>query len=196
MATFNCDLINKRVRANTIDDGGHETFIASVTIPAGTQIAQNDVINIMDLMTKHVVTAIRVYTDDLDDGTTMVWDVGYAQLVPGTGYGGVNASGVATDFLVGEGTTYTSPTPDDPNYYVSAATFGRAAGFSTLTLASTATAANTGLTGPVRVTATQTASTPTQSTADDVDRVIRFEFDVVRATPAPQPNVFVNMGGY
>jgi hypothetical protein len=196
MATFNCDLINKRVRANTVSDGTHQTFIASVTIPAGTQIAQNDVINIMDLMTKHVVTAIRVYTDDLDDGTTMAWDVGYAQLVPGTGYGGVNASGVAQDFLVGDGTTYTSPSPSDPDYYASGATFGRAAGFSTLTLASTATAANTGISGPVRVTATQTASTPTQTTADDVDRVIRFEFDVVRATPAPNPGVFVNMGGY
>jgi len=195
MATFNCDLINKRVRANTIDDGGHETFIASVTIPAGTQIAQNDVINIMDLMTKHVVTAIRVYTDDLDDGTTMAWDVGFAQLVPGTGYGGVNASGVATDFLVAEGATYTSPATSAA-FYATGATFGRAAGFSSLTLTAGATAANTGNAGPVRLTATQTASTPTQTTADDVDRVIRFEFDVVRTTPAPQPNVFVNMGGY
>jgi hypothetical protein len=195
MTTFNCDLVNKRVRADTVCDGSHQTFIASVTIPAGTQIAQNDIINIMDLMTKHVVTAIRVYTDDLDDGTTMAWDVGFAQLVPGTGYGGVNASGVAQDFLVAEGAFYTSPATSAA-FYATGATFGRAAGFSSLTLTAGAIAANTGNAGPVRLTATQTASTPTQTTADDVDRVIRFEFDVVRATPAPQPNVFVNMGGY
>lgn len=192
MATFNCDLIQKRVRANTVNDGTHTTFVSTVTIPAGVQIAQNDVFNIMDIAHGHTVTAIRVYTDDLDDATTMAWDVGYAQLVPGTGYGGVNASGVAIE--IENGTTYTSPTPDDPNYYVSAGTFGRAAGWSSPTLASTATAAPAGLAGPARVTATQTASTPTQTTADDVDRTIRFEFDVIRATPT-QANA-VNMGGY
>lgn len=192
MATFNCDLIQKRVRANTVNDGTHTTFVSTVTIPAGVQIAQNDVFNIMDIAHGHTVTAIRVYTDDLDDGTTMAWDVGYAQLVPGTGYGGVNASGVAIE--IENGTTYTSPTPDDPNYYVSAGTFGRAPGWSSPTLASTATAAPAGLAGPARVTATQTASTPTQTTADDVDRTIRFEFDVIRATPT-QANA-VNMGGY
>lgn len=193
MATFNCDLIQKRTRANTIDDGMHETFIATVTIPAGTQIALNDVINIMDISALHPVTAIRVYTDDLDDATTMTWDVGYAQLAPGTGYLGTNSSGVAVEVI--GGTTYTSPTPADPNYYVSAGTFGRAAGFSSPTLASTATAAPAGLSGPARITATQTAATPTQTTADDVDRTIRFEFDIVRATPVQSANV-VNMGGY
>ncbi len=193
MATFNCDLIQKRTRANTINDGMHETFIATVTIPVGVQIAQNDVINIMDISALHPVVAIRVYTDDLDDGTTMAWDVGYAQLAPGTGYLGTNSSGVAVEVI--GGTTYTSPTPDDPNYYVSAGTFGRAAGWSNLTLASTATAAQTGLAGPARITATQTASTPTQTTADDVARTIRFEFDVVRATPVQSNNV-VNMGGF
>ena len=192
MATFNCDLIQKRLRANTTLDAMHETFTATVTIPVGTQIAQNDVINIMDISALHSVTAIRVYTDDLDDATTMVWDVGYAQLVPGASYLGTNSSGVAVEVI--GGTTYTSPTPDDPNYYVSAATFGRAAGWSNLTLASTATAAPTGLSGPARITATQTAATPTQTTADDSVRTIRFEFDVVRATPA-QGNV-VNMGGF
>lgn len=195
MATFNCDLINKRTRVNTVEDGMHETFISTVTIPAGTQIALSDVINIMDLSAKHAVTAIRVYTDDLDDGTTMTWDVGYAQLAPGTGYGGVNASGVATEYDMATGSTYTSLTPADPNYYVSAGTFGRAAGFSSLTLASTATADPAGLAGPVRVTATQTATTPTQTTADNVDRTIRFEFDVVRATVPISVNA-VDMGGY
>jgi hypothetical protein len=174
MATFDCDLIKKRVRANSTIDGAIETFVATVTIPAGTQIAQNDVINIMDLSFGHTVTALRVYTDDL-------------------GYGGMNSSGVA--FEIDEnGNTKTSPTPDDPNYYVSAGTFGRAAGWSTATLASTATGDPDGLAGPVRITATQTASTPTQTTADDVDRTIRFAFDITRATPLTANSV--NMGGY
>jgi hypothetical protein len=193
MATFDCDLIKKRVRANSTIDGAIETFVATVTIPAGTQIAQNDVINIMDLSFGHTVTALRVYTDDLDDATTMTWDVGYAQLDPGTGYGGMNSSGVA--FEIDEnGNTKTSPTPDDPNYYVSAGTFGRAAGWSEATLASTATGDPDGLAGPVRITATQTAATPTQTTADDVDRTIRFAFDITRATPLTANSV--NMGGY
>jgi len=193
MAIFKCDLVKNRDRVNCVNHGFHVPFVATVTIPAGTVIALNDVIEIMDLSSRHPVVGLRVYTDDLDDATTMTWDVGFAKLTPGTGYGGTDASGVATDFDVASGTTYTSPT-SDPNYYVAAGTFGRAAGYTSPTLAATVLADPAGIAGPVRVTATQTAATPTQTTASLVDRVIRFEFDVARATPTGTQTV--DMGGY
>lgn len=193
MATFYTDLINKRTVNRCDTEGDEEFFTATVQIPIGTSIAQNDVIAIGFLGAGQQVTALRVFTDDLDDGTTMVWDVGYQKLSPGTGYAGTNTSGDAIDIGVDTGTTGVSPATS-ANYYVSGGTFGRAAGWSSPTIASTATAVNGGLAGPVRLIATQTASTPTQTTASTTLRTISFEFTIRRAAPAF--GVLVDRGGY
>lgn len=191
MAIFKCDLVQKRVRANTTNDGASTTFTATARIPAGIVIALNDEIEISDLAAKHTVESVRVFTDDLDDATTMAWDVGYKQLAPGTGYGGTNASGFATDFDTATGTVLPSPATSAA-YFQTGATFGRAKGWSSLTLANTGDPE--GLGGPVRITAKQTAATPTQTVAATVDRVLRFEFTIARATPVARS--VVDMGGY
>lgn len=191
MAIFKCDLVQKRVRANSINDGSPSTFTATVVIPAGTSIAQNDQIEIMDLAALHTVESVRVFTSDLDDGTTIAWNVGFKQLAPGTGYGGTNVSGVACDFDVATGTLLPSPNTN-ATYFQSGATFGRGAGWSSLTLANTGDI--NGLGGPVRITAVESASTPTQTTASASDRTVRFEVTVARATPNASQNV--DFGGY
>lgn len=191
MAIFKCDLVQKRTRANTINDGDPSTFTATVVIPAGTVIAQNDQIEIMDLAALHTVESVRVFTSDLDDGTTMTWNVGFKQLAPGTGYGGTNASGVACDFDVATSTLLPSPATN-ATYFQSGATFGRAAGWSSLTLANTADI--NGLGGPVRITAVESAATPVQTTASASDRTLRFEVTATRATPNASQNV--DFGGY
>lgn len=191
--TFYTDLLNKRT-VNRVDEEGVERwFTGTVQIPIGTSIAQNDAIEIGFLGAGQQVTEFRVFTDDLDDGTTMVWDVGYSKLSPGTGYAGTNTSGDSIDYGVDTGTTGVSPATDQ-DYFVASGTFGRAAGWSTPTLASTTTGVNVGLAGPVRIIATQTASTPTQTTASTTLRTIQFEFRIKRAAPNLGTNV--DRGGY
>jgi len=193
MANIDSDLMIARtvVRADT--EGVEQQVRATCYIPAGTQIALNDTLGICLLAAGHTVTEIRVYTDDLDDGTTMVWDVGYTKLSPGTGYAGTNSSGDSIDYGVDTGTTGVSPA-SDTDYYSASATFGRSAGWSTLTLASTATGDPDGLAGPVRVLATETAATPTQSTADDSDRYVTFQIKFVRN--ARHTTLVADRGGY
>lgn len=193
MATLYTDLALKRTVVRPTAEGVEQQVAATLTLPIGTQIALNDVVNLFILGAGVQVTEIKVITDDLDDGTTMTWDVGYAQLAPGTGYAGTNSSGVSTDFDIETGTTGTSPATD-ADYYVNDATFGQAAGLSTLTLASTATGDTDGLAGPVQVTATQVAATPTQSTVDDAVRQVTFIFKYVRKSRTPV--VDIDRGGY
>ena len=77
MANINSDLIQLRTVNRCDTECAEQQFAATVKIPAGTTIAQNDTLSLAFLGAGHSVTEIRVFTDDLDDGTTMVWDVGY-----------------------------------------------------------------------------------------------------------------------
>lgn len=190
MATFQADLIRKRARLCTTRDSQNADYTATIKLAAGTQVTSGDVIQLADLAANHQIVQIRVYTDDLDDGTTLTSNWGFQQLAPGTGYGGTNASGVAQDFDVASGTYFASPSSNS-TYFASAATVGRAKGWSTLTLANTGD--TTGPGGPVRMCLAWSA-TPTQTTASASDRVIRVQFTVARATPVGSNSV--DMGGY
>ena len=192
MANINSDLIQLRTVNRCDTEGAERQFAATVKIPAGTTIAQNDTLSLAFLGAYHAITEIRVFTDDLDDGTTMVWDVGYTKMSPGTGYAGTNSSGDAIDYGVDTGTTGVSPA-SDTNYFVSGATFGRAAGWSSLTINTDDTGDPDGLAGPVRIVATQTASTPTQTTASASDRIVKFLIKITRNARVP---AFVDRGGY
>lgn len=194
MATLQADMIQKRIRANTINDGYPSTFTATYVYPAGAQVTSGDVIQLMDISALHTVESVRVFTSDLDDGTTLTSNWGFAQIAPGTGYGGVNASGIAQDYDPATGTYYASPTTN-ATYFQSGSTLGRAQGWNSLTLANTGDINGaTGATpGPVRMTLTWT-NTPTQTTASASARTIRVEVTLARATVAPG-NV-VEMGGY
>lgn len=191
MATFQTNLVINRTRCQSEFDGSPVTYTAALIIPIGTSIAQNDTIQIADVAALHTVTQMRIYTDDLDDGTTMTWNMGFLQLNPGTGYAGTNASGVAIDYDVPSATTYASPATN-ATYYQSAATWGRSAGWSSLTMANTTDVSGPG--GPIRLAAVEAASTPTQSTASTTARTIRFEF-VVAKTPPVTLNI-VDRGGF
>ena len=111
----------------------------------------------------------------------MVWDVGYTKVSPGTGYAGTNSSGDAIDYGVDTGVTGVSPA-SDTNYFVSGATFGRAAGWSSLAIITDDTG---DLAGPVRIVATQTASTPTQTIASASDRIVKFLIKITRNARVP-----------
>ena len=67
---------------------------------------------------------------------------------------------------------------------MSGATFGRAAGWSSLTINTDDTGDPDGWVGPVRIVATQTASTPTQTTASASDRIVKFLIKITLAMPA------------
>jgi len=193
MATIESDLLKARTVMRCSVDGAEEQFSATVKIPVGQVIALNDVLAIGFIGAGQQVTEIRVFTDDLDDGTTMVWDVGYQKVSPGTGYAGTNTSGDAIDYGIDTGVTGVSPA-SDVNWYSSGATFGRAAGWSTLTLNTDDTSQPLGLVGPARIVATQTAATPVQTNASLVDRYVRFQFKIVRDRRLQ--NIFADRGGY
>lgn len=190
MATFQSDLIQKRTRCNVINDGETQDFTATYVYEIGAQVTSGDIIQLADISPLHVMTACRVFTSDLDDGTTLTSNWGFAQIVPGLGYGGVNASGVATELDVASGVLYTSPA-SSASYYVNASTVGRAAGWSSLTLATLTDPTGPG--GPIRFQLAWSA-TPTQTTADDAQRIIRVQFTLAKVTPTGTN--FVNMGGY
>lgn len=191
MATFQADLVQKRFRANVINDGDPDVFTATYVIPAGTQVTSGDIIQLMDIAALHTVVAARIYTSDLDDATTLTSNWGFSQLAPGTGYGGANASGVAQDFDVATGTYYASPASNATYFQSANAVVGRAAGWNSLVLANTADINGAG--GPIRLQLAWGA-TPTQTTASLVARTIRAEIQISRATPVPTSTV--EMGGY
>jgi hypothetical protein len=191
MAILQCDMVQKRDRVNVTQDGGQSVFTATYTYPIGAQVTSGDILQIMDISALHTVEAVRVYTSDLDDGTTLTSNWGFSQLAPGTGYGGTNASGVAVDIDVATATTYASPATNATYFQSANAVVGRAAGWNSLTLANTGDINGAG--GPIRMTCTWT-NTPTQTTADDAARTIRIEVTVARSTPAASN--FVDMGGY
>lgn len=181
-----------RDRVNTCFDGSPTTFTSTYVIPAGAQVTSGDIIQWTDIAALHTVEAVRVFTSDLDDGTTLTSNWGIQQIAPGVNtFGGLNASGVATDFDVATSTTYTSPATNATYFQSGNAVVGRAQGWSSLTLANTADINGPG--GPFCFISTWT-NTPTQTTASLVDRTIRVEFAIVRATLFPS-NV-VNLGGY
>lgn len=196
MATYPFDLIQKRARINTKDDGRPDTFTATITIPAGQIIAQNDVFQVTDLAYGHTVEAIRIFSDQLDDGTTIVWNIGYSQLNIGTTrFGGsANSAGLAQDYDVPTSTWFPSPATN-ATYFQSANTFGRTAGWSSVTMANTGIAG--GVTGPVRIQLLETAATPTQTTSSAVARTIRVEMQIARATLVQTNNISIpGPGGY
>ena len=190
MATYQASLKNNRDRLNTINDGSYSIYTSTFVMPVGFQVTSGDIIQWTDVSALHTVEADRVYTDDLDDGTTLTSNWGIQQLAPGTGYGGTNASGVATDFDVATSTTYTSPATN-ATYFMSGSTLGRSAGWSSLTMANTGD--TTGPGGPFCFISTWT-NTPTQTTASAAVRTMRVEIQLARATATY--NNIVNRGGY
>lgn len=190
MATYQATLKNNRTRCNLINDGDSQTFTSTFIMPIGFQVTSGDIIQWGDIAWGHTVDLVRVFTDDLDDGTTLTSNWGIQQIAPGTGYGGVTAGGLAQDFDVASGTFYPSPATN-ATYFQSGSTLGRAAGWSSLTLANTGDTVGPG--GPFCFITTWT-NTPTQSTASAAQRVMRVEFTLSRATPTYSN--FVNMGGY
>ena len=190
MATFQASLKNNRDRLNTISDGQFSVYTSTFVMPVGFQVTSGDIIQWTDISALHTVEAVRVFTDDLDDSTTLTSNWGIQQLAPGTGYGGTTAAGLAQDLDVGTATYYPSPATN-ATYFQSGSTLGRAAGWSSLTLANTGD--TTGPGGPFCFISTWT-NTPTQSTASAAVRTMRVEIQLARAT-ATYSN-FVNMGGY
>lgn len=192
MATYQASLKNQRVRANTINDGDPNTFTSTIVLPAGLQVTSGDIIQICDVAALHTIESVRVFTSDLDDGTTLTSNWGIQQIAPGVNtFGGLNASGVAQDLDVATATYYASPATNATYFQSGNTTVGRAQGWSSLTMANTGDINGPG--GPFCFILTWT-NTPTQTTASASDRTIRVEFQLARAT-ATYSN-FVNMGGY
>lgn len=191
MATYQMDLVQKRTRCCNTVDGFPQVFTGEILIPIGTSFNAADIIEVADVAALHTVESARVFTDRLDDATTISWNFGFRQLNPGTGYAGTNASGVAVDYDVASATTFASPATN-ATYFQTGNTFGRTAGWSSFTMANTTDVSGPG--GPVRLTLTQTAATPTQTTASTTARTIRMEFYLAKTAPTAV-NV-VDRGGY
>lgn len=186
MATFKSDMILKRTRVNTVDDADGHEFTSTFILPAGQQVTAGDIYQCMDISALCVPVQVRVYCDQLDDGTTLTTNWGYQQIsvpvVPGNStYGGFTAAGLAQDFDVATGTYYPSPATSASYYQSANAVVGRAATWSLLTLAA-GSMTSTGAGGPIRTGFTINV-TPTQTTSSAVQRVIRVQMFVERATP-------------
>lgn len=191
MATYQASLKNNRARLNTINDGAQAVFTSTFVMPVGFQVTSGDIIQWVDISALITVESVRVFTDDLDDGTTLTSNWGIQQLAPGTGYGGTTAAGLAQDFDVATSTYYPSPATNATYFQSGNAVIGRAAGWASLTMANTGDVTGPG--GPFCFISTWT-NTPTQTTASASQRVVRVEMTMVRATPIY--NNLVNMGGY
>ena len=192
MAIFTSSLINARTRCNLVEDSSNNDFTATFILPIGQQVTSGDVYQIGDVSCLHVVNNIRVYTDKLDDGTTLTSNWGFAQIAPGLGWGGLSSTGVAQDYDVASGVTYVSPATN-ATYYTTASTVGRAAGWSSLTLATTTDPTGPG--GPIRLTFSPTV-TPTQTTSSAAQRVVRVQFSLERVTPQWTANTVVHYNHY
>lgn len=202
MATnYKSDLLYKRTRANTVNDSELEVITASFVLPAGVSIAQNDTFQVAYVSALHTIEQIRVFTSQLDDGTTIAWNIGNQQILPvntsGAVYGGVDpTTGVARDFDVPSGLFQLSPATN-ATYFITGSTFGRTAGWSSLTLANTGDTQGPGgaSPGPYAVLMTQSTAGVVQTTSSAVARNIRVELSLVRSTPAQSQNL-VHFNGY
>ncbi len=194
MANVKSDLILKRTRLNLTNDSDNQDFTGTFILPAGTQVTAGDVYQVADVAALHQVVGIRVYTDDIDDGTTLTTNWGFQQIAPGVGVaGGLNAAGVAQDFDTATGTFYPSPA-SNPTYFATSQTIGQKSQWTSITLANQSILDPTGPGGPMRVGFTVNV-TPTQATASLVQRVIRVQLLLARATPL-STNSAVYSNGY
>ena len=194
MATYNAELLNKRSVIRCTSDGDITQYEAAVTIPAGNLIAINDVLAFCFMGAGQVVKGITIFTSQLEDtgSNNIVWDVGFSQVAPGTGFAGTNAGGVSIDYGVDTGVTGTSPATNT-TFFVTGSTFGRSATlYNELTLA--AHADPNGLAGPVRLIATCTTAPVTVTLTSTFDRTVRFLITLERAPAIPQINI--DRGGY
>jgi hypothetical protein len=145
MATYQATLKNQRLRANTTQDGLPTTFTSTFVMPIGFQVTSGDIIQWVDISALHTVEQVRVFTSDLDDGTTLTSNWGIQQIAPGVNtYGGLTAAGVAQDFDVATSTFYVSPATNATYFQSANAVVGRAQGWNSLVLANT-----TDIDGPV-----------------------------------------------
>lgn len=191
MATYQASLKNQRTRLNTISEGSPTTFTSFFVMPVGFQVTSGDIIQWTDVAALETMESIRVFTDDLDDGTTLTSNWGIQQLAPGTGYGGTTAAGLAQDLDVPTATYYPSPATNATYFQSANAVVGRAAGWNSITMANTGDVNGPG--GPFCFITTWT-NTPTQTTASASQRVLRVEMTIARS-PTIYNNL-VNMGGY
>lgn len=76
MSTFNSSVYLKNAvyRPTSVDDDLE--IVASITIPNGTGLATNDILNFCWVGENVNVQSFIVETSDLDGGTSLVWDLG------------------------------------------------------------------------------------------------------------------------